>query len=102
MHPTMSTPTNETTGADHQHAHTASAAGPPLTLTELTTLPAVVDLMTAARALAIGRTKAYEMARNGEFPCHIIKIGETYRVPTAKLLRLLGTVENASHDGERD
>ncbi|MFI0446479.1 helix-turn-helix domain-containing protein [Actinomadura sp. 6N118] len=46
--------------------------------------------MTAARALGLGRTKAYELAKRGEFPCRIIKVGDTYRVPTAELLSLLG------------
>ncbi|RNL82141.1 helix-turn-helix domain-containing protein [Halostreptopolyspora alba] len=45
--------------------------------------------MTAARMLGIGRTEAYELARDGEFPCHIIRIGELYRVSTADLLRVL-------------
>lgn len=49
-----------------------------------------VDLMTAASALGMGRTKAYELARGGEFPCRLIRIGDTYRVPTAALLELLG------------
>ncbi len=59
------------------------------TLDDLNTLPPTLDLMTAARMLGIGRTKAYELARNGEFPCHIIRIGELYRVSTPDLLRVL-------------
>ena len=51
---------------------------------------ATVDLLTAASALGLGRTKAYALARTGEFPCRVIRIGETYRVPTAGLLELLG------------
>jgi excisionase family DNA binding protein len=46
--------------------------------------------MTAARILGIGRTKAYELARRGEFPCLVIRVGDLYRVSTAELLRLLG------------
>jgi hypothetical protein len=62
--------------------------------TDLTDLPSVVDLMTAARALGLGRTKAYELAQHGQFPCRIVRIGDLYKVPTADLLRLLGvTVE---------
>jgi hypothetical protein len=49
-----------------------------------------VDLMTAALALGLGRTKAYDLARRDQFPCRVIRIGETYRVPTAGLLELLG------------
>jgi hypothetical protein len=51
---------------------------------------ATVDLMTAAAALGMGRTKAYELARRDEFPCRVIRIGETYCVPTPGLLELLG------------
>jgi hypothetical protein len=51
---------------------------------------ATVDLMTAARALGLGRTKAYELARRDEFPCRVIRIGDSYRIPTPGLLELLG------------
>ncbi len=59
-------------------------------ISELNTLPAIVDLLTAARALGLGRTKAYELARRGEFPCPVLRVGDTYRVPTIALLELLG------------
>jgi hypothetical protein len=62
----------------------------PLTFGELHALPTVVDLMTAARALGIGRTKAYQLAHADQFPCRIIRIGTHYNIPTADLLRLLG------------
>lgn len=61
-----------------------------LTLAELAALPAVTDLVTAGRALGLGRTKACELARYGEFPCPVIRAGKTYLVPTASLLALLG------------
>jgi hypothetical protein len=62
----------------------------PLTFDQLYALPTVVDLMTAARALGIGRTKAYQLAHSGQFPCRIIRVGTNYNVPTADLLCLLG------------
>lgn len=61
-----------------------------LTLAEVAVLPAVVDLMTAARALGIGRTTAYALARGGQFPCPVLRVGGEYRVPTVGLLRMLG------------
>ncbi len=61
----------------------------PVTITQLRA-SATVDLMTAAAALGLGRTKAYALARSGQFPCPLIRIGEIYRVPTAGLLELLG------------
>jgi hypothetical protein len=64
-----------------------------MSISELRQLPAIVDLVTAGRALGLGRTKAYELARRGEFPCHLFRIGDTYRVPTAALLKLLEVPE---------
>lgn len=61
-----------------------------LTLRDLQNLPPTVDLMTAARILGIGRTKAYELAKKDAFPAHTIRIGDLYRVSTAALLHLIG------------
>ena len=61
-----------------------------LTLAEIAGLPAVTDLVTAGRALGLGRTKAYELARAGQFPCPVIRAGRTWLVPTAGLLTILG------------
>lgn len=69
----------------NQHRHEDG-----LTREELLALPAIVDITTAARALKLGRSTAYELARRDEFPCRIIHVGGSYRVPTAELLRLLG------------
>ena len=62
----------------------------PLSLAEVAALPAVTDLVTAGRALGLGRTKAYELARAGQFPCPVIRAGRTWLVPTAGLHALLG------------
>ena len=61
-----------------------------LTRAELLTLPVTVDVTTAARALGLGRSTAYDLARRGEFPCRVLRIGSSYRIPTADLLRVLG------------
>jgi hypothetical protein len=63
---------------------------PGLTAADLGSLPAATDLLTAARALGLGRTRAYQLAAAGQFPCPVIKTGRTYLVPTAGLLALLG------------
>lgn len=60
-----------------------------LTLAEVASLPAVTDLVTAGQALGLGRTRAYELARAGRFPCPVIRAGRTWIVPTAGLLALL-------------
>ncbi len=61
-----------------------------MTLADLLAMPVMVDIGTAARALGLGRSTAYELARRGEFPCRVLHVGSSYRVPTAELLRILG------------
>jgi hypothetical protein len=61
-----------------------------LTFADIAGLPVTVDLLTAGRALGIGRTTAYTLARGGDFPCPVLRVGGSYRVPTVGLLRLLG------------
>ena len=61
----------------------------PLTLDEIRALPAVVDLVTAARIVGVGRTKAHEMVRAGTWPTRVLRLGKAYRVPTAELIALL-------------
>ena len=60
------------------------------TRAELLALPVTVDIGTAARALGLGRSTGYELARRDEFPCRVLHVGGSYRVPTAELLRVLG------------
>ena len=62
----------------------------PLAREQLLNLPTVVNLITTARVLAIGRTKAYELAQRRQFPCRVLRVGHSYHVPTAELLELLG------------
>ncbi|MFJ9680992.1 hypothetical protein ACIRP2_23495 [Streptomyces sp. NPDC101194] len=57
---------------------------------ELLTLPVAIDLDTSNRALGLGRSKGYELAKRGEYPCKVLRLGNAYRVVTADLLDLLG------------
>lgn len=52
-------------------------------------LPVVVDLLTAATVLGIGRTTAYELVRTGRWPTPVLRLGNRIRVPTAALRELL-------------
>ena len=61
-----------------------------MTREDLIALPAVVDLATAAGALGIGRTCAYELVRTGAWPTPVLRIGRLIWIPTAPLLDLLG------------
>jgi hypothetical protein len=62
---------------------------------ELLALPSAVDLMTAGRAFGIGRTKAFELARAGEFPVKVLRVGQKFRVPKAAILEALGVTPAA-------
>jgi hypothetical protein len=57
---------------------------------DLLALPAVIDLDTANRALMIGRSTGYGLAKQGAYPVRVLRLGNAYRVVTADLLRLLG------------
>ncbi|WP_331450562.1 hypothetical protein [Streptomyces prasinus] len=57
---------------------------------ELLALPVAVDLDTGNRSLGLGRSKGYELAKRGEYPCKVLRLGNAYRVVTADLLELLG------------
>jgi hypothetical protein len=52
-------------------------------------LGVVCDVETAGRILGIGRTVAYRLAREGEFPTPIRRVGGQYRVPVKGLLDFL-------------
>ena len=61
-----------------------------MTREELLALPPVIDLPTAADALGIGRSAAYELVRIGQWPTPVVRLGRLIRVPTEFLLELLG------------
>ncbi|MEW1700706.1 helix-turn-helix domain-containing protein [Streptomyces sp. NPDC091278] len=54
--------------------------------------------MTAARVLGIGRNKAYDLIRAGEFPVRVLPLGGTVRIPTAALWEALG-IGSLPHGG---
>lgn len=65
-----------------------------MTRAELLALPVSFDLMVAARALGIGRTLAYSLAKRGQFPVRVLRLGNRYRVTRADLLRVLGVADD--------
>jgi len=69
-----------------------------LTGDELLALPAVIDLDTSNRALTIGRSTGYGLAKQGMYPVKVLRLGNAYRVVTADLLKLLG-LERSQGDG---
>jgi predicted DNA-binding transcriptional regulator AlpA len=74
-----------------------------LSRAELLALPAVVPLWPdAARAVGVGRSRAYEMVRSGEWPTRVLRLGSMIRVPSAELLALLGIEQQAPSGGRPD
>lgn len=56
---------------------------------ELSELPPLLDVPSAAKVLGIGRSLAYELLRSGRWPTPVIRMGRLIKIPTMPLLRLL-------------
>ena len=52
--------------------------------------PAVLDLPEAARLLGVGRTLAYQLVREGNWPTPVVRVGRLIKIPTRPLLEYLG------------
>lgn len=71
-----------------------------MTRAELLTLPVAFDLNVANRALNMGRTLGYDLAKRGEYPVRVLRLGNRYRVTRADLFRYLGEVDDQQCGGE--
>jgi hypothetical protein len=71
-----------------------------MSMDELLSLPVSVDLTTAGRAFGLGRTKAFELARQDRFPVRIICVGQKYRVPRSAIFEALGISSAEAVGGE--
>ncbi|MEV8509635.1 helix-turn-helix domain-containing protein [Actinoplanes sp. NPDC051475] len=60
------------------------------TVAQVRELGMATDIETAASVLGIGRTTAYTLARSGDFPAPVIRIGRRYVVSVEGLLTVLG------------
>lgn len=56
-------------------------------------LGVTTDVETAGAVLGIGRTKAYELAKSGQFPVKVLRVGRRYLVPVQALLHLVDADE---------
>ncbi|MDQ1250333.1 MAG: hypothetical protein QG597_4712 [Actinomycetota bacterium] len=72
----------------------ANVAPAPFTVQEVLALPVTVDLMTTARALGISKTVAYHLARTGQYPVPLYRVGARYRCLRSTLLVHLGIADN--------
>ena len=52
-------------------------------------LPAVLDLVQAAALLGLGRTTAYRLVHDDEWPTPVLRLGRLIKIPSQPLLDLL-------------
>ncbi|WP_080671579.1 DNA-binding protein [Salinispora cortesiana] len=62
----------------------------PWTIESVRALGVTTDVATAGSILGIGRSKAYTLAQQGQFPVQVIRVGRSYVVPIPAILELLG------------
>jgi hypothetical protein len=63
---------------------------------ELRALPPVFGLAEAAEPLDLSRSAVYALARTGDLPVPVIRIGARMKVRRCDLLKFLGVAENAA------
>lgn len=61
-----------------------------LSTDDVLALPPSLDLSTACDALGISLPTGYRLVKAGAFPCPVVRLGRTIRVPKTGLLRVLG------------
>ncbi|GIJ09168.1 hypothetical protein Van01_23820 [Micromonospora andamanensis] len=60
------------------------------TIEAVRALGLTTDVETAGAILGIGRSKAYALAKRGQFPVRVLRVGRNYVVPVPAILELLG------------
>jgi hypothetical protein len=65
-----------------------------MTKAEVLALPVSMPLESANRAIGIGRTRGYAMAKAGAYPIEVLRVGQAYRCRRADLLRYLGIAQS--------
>jgi hypothetical protein len=85
MAPTTASPSTSTStpAARPRTSRPASALDPAVQL------PAVLDLVQADALLGVGRTTAYRLVYDGEWPTPVLRLGRLIKIPTQPLLELL-------------
>lgn len=66
------------------------------TATDILNWPVTVDVPTAGRCFGLGRDVSYDLARTGQFPTPVLRLGRSLRVTRAALLGALGVADSAS------
>jgi hypothetical protein len=71
---------------DRRRRRTACRRG----IEQVRRLGVTTEVETAESVLGIGRSKSYEMAKSGQFPVRILRIGRGYFVPVPDLIKVVG------------
>ncbi|WP_372411888.1 hypothetical protein [Streptomyces luteireticuli] len=84
-------------------AHAIEGAEAPrgMTHAELMALPVSFPLDVANRALNLGRTTGFALAKQGAYPVRVLRLGRQYRVTRYDLLRYLGLEADGAKETER-
>lgn len=69
------------------------------TIDEVRAFPVTVDLPTAGRCFGLGRDASYDLARQGTFPCPVLRPGRRLVVTRAALLQALGEPTEGTNGG---
>ena len=72
------------------HAVEGAGESREMTHDELLSLPTAFPLDIANRALGMGRTTGYALAKRGVYPVRVLRLGRQYRVTRYDLLWYLG------------
>jgi len=71
------------------HDRNSRAVQPATRVDPAVPLPAVLDLVQAAALLGVGRTTAYKLVHDGQWPTPVLRLGRLIKIPTQPLLDLL-------------
>jgi excisionase family DNA binding protein len=84
--------TTDTTPAPDRNS---GPARPPTRVDPAVPLPAVLDLVQAAALLGVGRTTAYRLVHDQQWPTPVLRLGRLIKIPTQPVLDLLaGTIRD--------
>ena len=83
------TPTTASPSPTSMPAARPSTSRPASALNPGVPLPAVLDLVQAAALLGVGRTTAYRLVHDGQWPTPVLRLGRLIKIPTQPLLELL-------------
>ncbi|MCA1605939.1 MAG: DNA-binding protein [Actinobacteria bacterium] len=67
-----------------------------ITLDEIRRWPATVSLGTACGPFGISQSYGYALARAGQFPCRVLRVGRRYVVPTEGIIAVLTADDSAA------